>query len=186
MKFVLPWVALLRSTATFIRRHFACDYTCECSLIHGRRKECLVSRFAHAWNFPRNLGNCGILVFSRIWITHNRVILVFFRLMATHSDSDGEFLSALIGLMHNPHKERIQWPEAMEKWPCGDCFTFYSVVLHDDVLIENNKYGCVIMQNNGAMKIVNFTHAQTAETRHSFLCPWMPGMRLVRVQPPIT
>ena len=24
------------------------------------------------------------------------------------------------------------------------------------------------MQNNGAMKIVNFTHAQTAETRRSF------------------
>ena len=24
------------------------------------------------------------------------------------------------------------------------------------------------MQNNGAMKVVNFTHAQTAETRHSF------------------
>ena len=24
------------------------------------------------------------------------------------------------------------------------------------------------MQNNGAMKIVNFTHAQAAETRHSF------------------
>ena len=32
-----------------------------------------------------------------------------------------------------------------------------------DVLIENNKYGCTMkgMQNNGAMKIVNFMHAQT-------------------------
>ena len=47
----------------------------------------------------------------------------------------------------------------MEKLLCGDCFTFYSMVLHDDVLIESNKYGCVIMQNNGAMKIVNFMHA---------------------------
>ena len=25
-------------------------------------------------------------------------------------------------------------------------------MLRDDVLIENNKYGCVIIQNNGAMK----------------------------------
>ena len=37
-------------------------------------------------------------------------------------------------------------------------------MLRDDVLIENNKYGCVIMQNNWAMKIVNFMHVQTAET----------------------
>ena len=44
-------------------------------------------------------------------------------------------------------------------------------MLRDDVLIENNKYGCIIMQNNWAMKIVNFTHAQTAETRHfSVIC----------------
>ena len=56
----------------------------------------------------------------------------------------------------------------MDKWPCGDCFNFYSVMLRDDVLIENNKYGYVTMQNNGAMKLVNFTHAQTAETRRSF------------------
>ena len=43
-------------------------------------------------------------------------------------------------------------------------------MLHDDVLIENNKYnyGYVTMQNNGAMKIANFTHAQTTETRRSF------------------
>ena len=36
-------------------------------------------------------------------------------------------------------------------------------MLRDDVLMENNKYGWVIMQNNWAMKIVNFMHAQTAE-----------------------
>ena len=41
-------------------------------------------------------------------------------------------------------------------------------MLHDDVLIENNKYGYITMQNNGAMKIINFTHAQTAETRRFF------------------
>ena len=40
----------------------------------------------------------------------------------------------------------------MEKWPCGDSFTFYSVVLRDDVLIENNNYGCVIVQNNEQWK----------------------------------
>ena len=45
------------------------------------------------------------------------------------------------------------------------------MVLRDDVLIENNNSGCVIMQNNKAMKIVNFTHAQTAETRRSFFLP---------------
>ena len=32
---------------------------------------------------------------------------------------------------------------------------------------------CVIMQNNGAMKIVNFTHAQTAETMQAFFPPPM-------------
>ena len=50
-----------------------------------------------------------------------------------------------LGLTHNLHRRRIQWMEAMEKWTCGDCFTFYSVMLHYDVLIENNKFGCVIM-----------------------------------------
>ena len=44
-------------------------------------------------------------------------------------------------------------------------------MLRDDILIENNKYGYVTMQNNGAKKIVNITHAQTAETRRSFLRP---------------
>ena len=39
--------------------------------------------------------------------------------------------------------------------------------LCDDALIENQN-GCVILQNNGPMKIVNFVHAQTAETRFSF------------------
>ena len=52
-------------------------------------------------------------------------------------------------------------------------------MLRDDVLIENNNYGCVIMQNNGVMKIVNYTHVQTAETRCSFLRPWTPGTRLM-------
>ena len=51
-------------------------------------------------------------------------------------------------------------------------------MLPDDVLIETNKYGCVIIQNNGAMKIVNFMHAQMAETRCSFLRLWTPGTRL--------
>ena len=61
--------------------------------------------------------------------------------------------------------------EAMDKCPCDDCFTFYSSMVRDDILIENNKYGYVTMQNNGAKKIVNITHAQTAETRRSFLRP---------------
>ena len=52
-------------------------------------------------------------------------------------------------------------------------------MVHNDVLIKNNKYGYVTMQNNGAMKIVNFTHVQMAETRRSFLRPWTSGMRLI-------
>ena len=43
-------------------------------------------------------------------------------------------------------------------------------MLRDDVVIENNKYGYVNMQNNGTMKRVTFTHAQTAETRRSSAC----------------
>ena len=55
--------------------------------------------FAGEWReiFPeKNLGNRVILVFFRVWITHNRVISVFFRVMAICSDSDDEFLSALV------------------------------------------------------------------------------------------
>ena len=37
---------------------------------------------------------------------------------------------------------------------CGDCFNFYSVMLHNDVLIESNKYGCIIN------RIVNFTYVK--------------------------
>ena len=129
-------------------------------------------------NFPRNLGNRAILVFFREWIMHNRVILVAILHHNGHLQQQWRWILISLGLMHNLHKRRIQWLEAMEKWPCGDSFTFYSVVLRDDVLIENNNYGCVIMQNNGAMKIVNFTHAQTAETRCSFLCLWTSGTRL--------
>ena len=51
-------------------------------------------------------------------------------------------------------------------------------MLRDDVLIENNKYGCIIIQNNGAMKIVNLTHVQMAETRCSFHRPRTLGTRL--------
>ena len=36
------------------------------------------------------------MAFFRVWITHNRVISVFFRVMATCSDSDDEFSSALV------------------------------------------------------------------------------------------
>ena len=60
------------------------------------RKNAWFQLFAHAQKFPRNLGNCVILVFFRVWITHNHVILVFFRVMATCRDSDNEFSSALV------------------------------------------------------------------------------------------
>ena len=47
--------------------------------------------------------------------------------------------------------------------------------MRNDVLIKNNKSGYITMQSNGAMKKVNFTHVQMAETRRSFLRPWTPG-----------
>ena len=37
--------------------------------------------------------------------------------------------------------------------------------------LENNKYVCVIMQNDRAMKIVSFKHAQMAETMQAFFPP---------------
>ena len=133
--------------------------------------------FAHARNFPRNLGNRVTLVFFRARIRHN----CYFGILPHNGHLQWQWRRVLIslGLVHNLHKRRIQWLEAMDKWPCGDCFTFSSVMLRDDILIENNKYCCVIMQNNGAMKIVNFTHVQMVETRHSFRHPWKPGTRLV-------
>ena len=71
------------------------------SLAHSRgggvrRERAWFQPFAHARNFPRNLGNRVILVFFRVWIMHNRVISVFFRVMAICSDSDNKFLSALV------------------------------------------------------------------------------------------
>ena len=62
----------------------------------------------------------------------------------------------------------------MEPWrnDCVAVFLYYFLVmLRNDVLIENNKYGYNIMQNNGTMKAVHLTHAQMAETRHSFRHP---------------
>ena len=108
-----------------------------------------------------------ILVFFRIWVMHIHVILVFFRVMATCSDSDHEFSSALVFRIIYTSEGYSDW----KPWRNDHVviILLFSSVMLRNVLIENNKFGCVIMQNNGAMKIVNFTHAQTAETRHSFL-----------------
>ena len=68
-----------------------------CSLSRGKgakRERAWFQLFAHARNFPRNLRNRVILVFFRVWITHNCVISVFFRVMAICSDD--EFSSALV------------------------------------------------------------------------------------------
>ena len=48
----------------------------------GGGKNAWFQPFAHARNFPRNLGN--------------HVFLVFFRIMGSCSDSDDEFSSALV------------------------------------------------------------------------------------------
>ena len=129
-----------------------------------------------------------ILVFFCAWITHNRVILVFLCIIATCSDSDDEFSSTLVLHIIYTSEGYNGW----KPWRNGRVpamivlLLFYSVVLCDDscdVLIQNNHYGCIIMHNNGAMKIVNFMHAQTAETRCSFLCLWMPGTKLFMSNP---
>ena len=132
--------------------------------VHGWTGRMLVSAICACTKFPRNLGNHVILVFFRIWNTHNHV---YFSILLWNGHLQWQRWRVLIslGLTHNLHRQRIQWLEAMDKWPCGDCFTFYSMVLRDDVLIENNKYGYI---TNRAMTIVNFMHALTAETRCSF------------------
>ena len=99
--------------------------------------------------------------------------------MASCSDRDDEFSSALVLRIIYTDEGYSVWKPWINDHNYGDCFTFYSAVVHNDVLIENNKYGYITIQNNGAMKIVNFTHAQTAETRRSFLHLWTPGTRLV-------
>ena len=60
--------------------------------------------------------------------------------MATCSDSDDEFSSALVLRIFYTSEGYSDW----KPWrnDCGDCFNFFFVILHDDVLIENNKYGC--------------------------------------------
>ena len=51
-------------------------------------------------------------------------------------------------------------------------FLLHGATIH---VLENVRHN----HTNGAMKLVNFTHAQMAETRHSFRCLWTPGTRLV-------
>ena len=81
--------------------------------------------------------------------------------MATCSNSDDEFSSALVLCIVYTSKEYSDWKPRR-----NDCVVIILLLLHND-----NKYGCVIVQNNGAMKIVNFMYAQTAKTRHSILRP---------------
>ena len=50
-------------------------------------------------------------------------------------------------------------------------------MLRDDVLIWKQLICNITMQNNGAMKIVNFTHVQMAETRRSFSPSVNAGVR---------
>ena len=60
--------------------------------VHRWQKEC---HLCMRKIFPEIWEPCH-LVFFCVWITHNHVILVFFRVMATCSDSDDEFPSALV------------------------------------------------------------------------------------------
>ena len=90
------------------------------------------------------------------------IIVFFFGILPRNGHLQWQWQRVLIslGLTHNLHKWRIQWLKAMEKW--GDWFSFYFVIVAD----------------NGPMKIVNFTHVQTAKPRHYFRRPWTLGMRV--------
>ena len=60
-------------------------------------------------------------------------------------------------------------------------------LLHDGAQWRINQKQWVWLRHYGTMKIVNFTHAQTAETRCFFLHLWMPGTKLsqtVHIQQP--
>ena len=111
-------------------------------------KKCLVSA-VYTWKkFLRNLGNRVILVFVHISITHNHVILVFFCIMATCSDSEDEFLSSLALCIICTSEGYSDW----KPWRNDHVVIVLYFLLRNDVLIENSKYGCIIMQNNRAMK----------------------------------
>ena len=117
--------------------------------VHGQvERTSGLSRLRMCKIFPRNLGNHVILVFFCEWNTHNRV---FYSILLRNGHLQWQRQRVLIslGLAHILDRRRIQCLEAMDKWPCGDCFTFYSAMLCDDVLIENNKYAtslCKIME----------------------------------------
>ena len=119
--------------------------------VHGRRKERLVSAICACAKFSQKSGK---LCYFGILPHMEYAYPCYFSILPRNGNSQWQRRGILIslGLTHNLHRRRIQCPEAMDKWPCGDCFTFYSAMLPNDVLIENNKYGYVTMQNNRAMK----------------------------------
>ena len=116
-------------------------------------KERLVSAVRTCAKFSQKSGKTMLFWYSSVYGLHtnNRVILVFFHIMATCSDNDDEFSSALVLRIIYTSEGYTDW----KPWR-DDCvvivllFTPWPVVLRDAVLhvIENNKYGCVIMQNN--------------------------------------
>ena len=79
--------------------------------------------------------------------------------MCTCGDRDNEFSSALVLCIIYTDEGYSVWKPWINDRVHGNHFTFYPVMLYDDVLIENNRYGYITIQKNGAMKIVNFTHA---------------------------
>ena len=98
--------------------------------------------------------------------------LCYFSILPHNWHSQWQWVLISLGLMHNLHRQTKDTVTGnhgeMTMW-----WLFY-FLLCDAVrwcitcVIENNKYGYVMMQK--AMEIVNFMHAQMAETRHSFCC----------------
>ena len=79
------------------------------------------------------------MVFFRVWNMHNRVILVFFCVMATYSDRDDEFSSALVIRIIYTDERYSDW----KPWINDHVvivLLFTPTMLRDDLLIENNKY----------------------------------------------
>ena len=116
--------------------------------------------FVHVWNFPRNVGN--------------HVILVFFCILATCSDSDDEFSSALVLRIIYTDEGYSDW----KPWRNDHVVIVYFLLCNiAQWCINWKQYGRIIMQNIGAMKIVNFMHTCTNG--------WNQALILTAIAPPL-
>ena len=86
--------------------------------------------FAHARNFPEIWETVLLLYSSMNWLCIT--ILFLYSSAYGHLQRQWRWVLISLGMTHYLHRRNVQWPEAMEKWLCGDCFAFSSVILRDD------------------------------------------------------